>query len=298
MSNGYGRDDLTGADLSAIQADDALLDALGGSDPKVAAELGEAELNALLLSWSREVDSEPMPELVDVDTAVTTIRAATVNGRSKYERRRKLLVPVAAAAAVLGVTFGGASIAARDAQPGDTLWGLTKVLYADKASSVQASYDVQADFKIARGALEAGDVEKARDALEKAEIALKEVDEEENRDGLEQQHQELEDQLGGDTGGTEGPDSTPGDDPSSDPAESSTTTSPDPSTDPSTSTPPPSSTSPAPSTEPSTSESTSTNEASPSGSTSREDDELPPGDVYGAEGTEGDSGAGPDEPVG
>jgi len=124
------------ADLSAVQADDALLDALGGSDPGIADGLGEQELNELLLAWRRDIDSEPLAELVDLDTAVTTVKTAALAQRhGQRARRHRFLVPVAAAAAVLAIAFTGTGLAARDAQPGDTLWGLTKVLYADHARS-------------------------------------------------------------------------------------------------------------------------------------------------------------------
>ncbi|GAA1281782.1 hypothetical protein GCM10009634_27660 [Saccharothrix xinjiangensis] len=62
-------------DLAGIRADDALLDALGGRNPEQADALVDDELNALLLAWRREVDSRPVGELVDTDTAVATIAA-------------------------------------------------------------------------------------------------------------------------------------------------------------------------------------------------------------------------------
>lgn len=245
-------------DLLAVRADDALLDALGGSDPKVADELGQAELNELLLSWSREVDSEPMPQLVDTDTAIATIKTAKARYPGSKERRRRLLVPVAAAAAVLGVTFGGASIAARDAQPGDTLWGLTQVLYADKAASVEASYDVRAEFKKARDAMDDGDLDMARDALDKAENSLNEVADEEGHDSLQQQHDDLSDQLDAGGGDPDGGDSgwpDPGEDSSTPDSSSSTTTTPNPSSG--TSSPPSTSSSEPPTSSSPTSSSTS-----------------------------------------
>lgn len=245
-----GRDEAVSnpPDLFAVRADDALLDALGGSDPKVADELGQAELNELLLSWSREVDSEPMPQLVDTDTAIATIRAAKED-LPKRERRRRLYVPVAAAAAVLAVAFGGASIAARDAQPGDTLWGLTKVLYADKASSVEASYDVRAEFKIAENALDDGELDAARDALDKARNALDDVNDEEGHDGLQSQHDELRDQLEGDGSDNENEDSPSSGNQSPDSSSPSESEPTDPSSE--TSTPPDTSTSePPPTTDP------------------------------------------------
>lgn len=245
-------------DLSAAHADDALLDAISGSDPMIADELGEAELNALLVSWRRDVDSEPLPELVDADTAISTIRAATLARRhSARERRRRMLVPVAAAAAVLAIAFTGTGLVARDAQPGDALWGLTKVLYADKARSVEAATELRADFRLVRNAIQNGDLGTARNMLDKAESKLKSVDAEENRDGLEAEHQNLEEQLDG----QDDPADTPN--PAPDSSSSTTTTPDEPSSSPSESTspsesstpPPSSSTDPDPSSPPSSSSS-------------------------------------------
>ncbi|MEV6909879.1 anti-sigma-D factor RsdA [Amycolatopsis sp. NPDC051071] len=181
------------ADLSAVQADDALLDALGGPDPKMADDLGDQELNALLLAWRRDIDSEPLAELVDVDTAVTTVKTAAL--ARKHGGRRRLLVPVAAAAAVLAIAFAGTGLAAKDAQPGDTLWGLTKVLYADHARSVEAAAAAKLDLEKANLALAGGRLDDARKALDEAQAALSQVTDEENRDQLLEQHRQLSAQL-------------------------------------------------------------------------------------------------------
>lgn len=263
MSERMNGDDAYGGsfasvDLSAAHADDALLDAISGSDPMIADELGQAELNALLVSWRRDVDSEPMPQLVDADTAISTIKAATLaRRRGDRERRRRMLVPVAAAAAVLAITFSGSGLAARDAQPGDVLWGLTKVLYADKARSVEAATEVRADLRLVRHALENGELSTARVMLQDAETKLKSVDAEENREALEAEAKALEDQLEGrDDPTTEAPA------PSSESSSSTTTeqpsSSPSESTEPSeSSTPPPSSTSEPPPSSPPPSSSSS-----------------------------------------
>ncbi|WP_199748614.1 anti-sigma-D factor RsdA [Amycolatopsis sp. WAC 01376] len=181
------------ADLSAVQADDALLDALGGPDPKMADDLGDQELNALLLAWRRDIDSEPLAELVDVDTAVVTVKTAAL--ARKHGGRRRLLVPVAAAAAVLAIAFAGTGLAAKDAQPGDTLWGLTKVLYADHARSVEAAAAAKLDLEKANLALAGGRLDDARKALDEAQAALSQVTDEENRDQLLEQHRQLSAQL-------------------------------------------------------------------------------------------------------
>jgi hypothetical protein len=244
-------DDGPGADfdLGLVQADDALLDALAGYEGgDGGGDLADQELSALLLAWRRDVDSVPIGEVVDTDTAVDTIAA----GRLSSRRRPRLLVPVAAAAAVLVITFGGVGIAARDAQPGDALWGLTRVLYADHARSIEAAAAVLTDLSKAESALGDGRMSEAKSLLDSASQQLVVVSDEDGKDDLRRRHQQLSAQLPGGTG-------TPGaSDPSNIPPGSGLTTTPgpsvppsvppsDPSTPPSTSTPPPTS-STAPST--------------------------------------------------
>lgn len=184
------------ADLSVINSDDALLDALGGSDPESADDLGDQDLNALLLAWRRDIDSEPLAELVDTDTAVTTVRAASLAQRhGKRARRRRLLVPIAAAAAVLVIAFTGTGVAARSAQPGDTLWGLTKMLYADHARSVEAASAARTDLQQASIALAQGNILAAQQALAAAAAKLRQVAEEDNLSQLMAEHRHLSDML-------------------------------------------------------------------------------------------------------
>jgi hypothetical protein len=184
------------ADLTAVQSDDALLDALGGSDPRVADGLGDQELNALLLAWRRDIDSEPLAELVDLDTAVTTVKtAALAQKHSERGRRHRFLVPVAVAAAVLAIAFTGTGLAARDAQPGDTLWGLTRVLYSDHARSVEAAATAKVDLERADIALASGKTDEARKALDDAQAALTQVSAEDDLNQLMEQHRQLTAQL-------------------------------------------------------------------------------------------------------
>lgn len=251
------------ADLSAVHADDALLDALGGSDPKVADELGDQELNALLLAWRRDIDSEPLAELVDTDTAVTTVKtAALAHKHGQKARKRRILVPVAVAAAVLAIAFSGTGIAARDAQPGDTLWGLTKVLYADHARSVEAASAARTDLQQASIALSQGRIAEAQQALAEAAAKLQQVSTEDNLAQLMQEHQQLSAMLHSPSS-TPPPSSPPQSTPA--PPPSSTTTTP-PSSSPTTTTPPStSSTTPSPGTSSSTPTPTATSSLSAGG---------------------------------
>ena len=260
------------ADLSAMHADDALLDALGGSDPQVADDLGDQELNALLLAWRRDIDSEPLAELVDTDTAVTTVKAAAMAQRHKRRPRRlRILVPVAAAAAVLAIAFTGTSIAARDAQPGDTLWGLTKVLYADHARSVEAASAARTDLQQASIALSQGRVAEAQQALAEAAAKLTQVSAEDNLDQLMLEHKQLTAMLQTPAAPTSPSTSTEPSTPSAPPPPPSSSALPSSSSLPTSTTPKPSSTTPTPSesttsSQPSTTTSSSTATAEGSGS--------------------------------
>ena len=180
-----------GDDLAGIRADDALLDALGGRDGDPPASLVDDELNALLLAWRREVDRPPMGELVDTETAVATIAAA----RTPPRGRQRLLIPLASAAAVLAIAFTGMSLVARDAQPGDALWGLTRVLYSEHARSVEAAVAVRTDLDTARAALREGRYSEARDALLKAGASLPSVSPDDGKDDLTQKHESLLEEL-------------------------------------------------------------------------------------------------------
>jgi hypothetical protein len=178
-------------DLSAVQADDRLLDALGSATPGAAGALVDDELNALLLAWRHEVETEPFGELVDTETAIATIQAARPQPVSKH----RFLIPLASAAAVLAIAFTGVSLVARDAQPGDALWGLTRVLYSEHAKSIEAAAIVRSDLDSARLALREGKVSEAREKLNKIEASLGSVSTDDGKGELEEKHKELEKEL-------------------------------------------------------------------------------------------------------
>jgi hypothetical protein len=195
--------DAEAVDLAMVHADDALLDALAGLsgedlDASLESELAEDDLNKLLLSWRADVESEPMTELVDTDTAVALVQSA----RLRRRHRPRLLVPVAAAAAVLAVSFTGVGLAARDAQPGSPLWGLTRVLYADHARSVEAAASARQDLADAKVALKTGNVNAAASALNNAKQELPAVSPEDGRDDLVAEHEQLLAQIPPPSAGT------------------------------------------------------------------------------------------------
>ncbi|GAA4843924.1 anti-sigma-D factor RsdA [Saccharopolyspora rosea] len=179
-------------DLAELQADDALLDALGGTNPDVSGHSGnEGErpgLEALLVAWRQDVDAAPIGELVDVDTAAAAIAA----GRRPARRlKRWHLVPVATAAAVLMIGFTGVGLAARDALPGDMLWGVAQVLYTDHARAVQAATSARENLRNAEGALDQGNRSAAEAALRSAQEQMRSVDAEHGLSDLRAAHASL-----------------------------------------------------------------------------------------------------------
>jgi hypothetical protein len=183
-------------DLSALRADDELLTALCSFDNSMSAADQDPELKSLLLSWRLDVDAEPIVELVDTDTAMAAIEV----GSRIRKRKPRYLVPLASAAAVLVIVFAGMGLAARNAQPGDTLWALSQMLYTDHARSVEAAASIRDDLHHATELMEQGHFEEARTVLAQAQQALPSVDTEDGKVTLQQQQQTLLDQLDHSTG--------------------------------------------------------------------------------------------------
>ena len=202
------------ADLAAVQADDALLDALRGPNPSP--EGSDARLTQVLMAWRDEVDTEPVIQLVDTDTALAVVARA----RRPEPRRGGVLVPFAAAAAVLAIAFSGVGVGARAAEPGDRLWSLTKVLYTEHARSVEAAVEVREQLRQADAALAEGRPEEAGAALQQVEQELAAVaPDEEGRAKLLVKRDELRQRLGSQPGTDDGAGATSSRDSGSAPAQ-------------------------------------------------------------------------------
>lgn len=63
------------ADLAAVQADDALLDELFNALRPNPSPKSDAWLMQELAAWRDVIDTDPMPRLVDTDTALAIVRA-------------------------------------------------------------------------------------------------------------------------------------------------------------------------------------------------------------------------------
>lgn len=96
-------------DLSAVQADDRLLDALGSATPGAAGALVDDELNALLLAWRNEVETEPFDEKgLDTEAAIAVIQAAKpkLGLPARAIRRVKWLFASPVRIVLTGMLFG------------------------------------------------------------------------------------------------------------------------------------------------------------------------------------------------
>ncbi|MCW0214706.1 MAG: anti-sigma-D factor RsdA [Pseudonocardia sp.] len=143
-------------DLVAVQADDELINALSAglsvSAPGLSGYDDDDRVVAMLAAWKAEVDAEPIPELVGPDEAVRAVES----GRPRSARRRHL-VPLAGAAALLVFSIAGVSLGAQSAQPGDPLFGVTRVLYTNVAESRQAAVEVRDRIAVVNDKLSRGD---------------------------------------------------------------------------------------------------------------------------------------------
>jgi hypothetical protein len=151
-------------DLVELQADDELINALSSglsvSGPGRQGYDADDRLVAMLSAWRDDVDAEPMPQLVEPDVA------AEVLAPQRRSRRAAYLRPVIAAVAVAACGLGVLSVTAHEAQPGDSLWGLSKVLYAERAEQVQAASDLRTGMERVNAKLAAGDTYGAQQDLD------------------------------------------------------------------------------------------------------------------------------------
>jgi anti-sigma-D factor RsdA-like protein len=177
-------------DMAQVRADDAFIEALANANPSTDADLVDERMASLLLSWREDVSSETAGPVIDLDTAVAAIRNAP-----RPPAKRQLFGSLAAAAAVMIIAFTGIGLAARDAVPGNPLFGVTKVLYSDKAKSVEAAVAVRTQLDAATEALASGRVDEAQAAIAQAQQKLPGVAAEDGQGALVAQAEQLMAQL-------------------------------------------------------------------------------------------------------
>ncbi|MFT4124755.1 MAG: anti-sigma-D factor RsdA [Gordonia sp. (in: high G+C Gram-positive bacteria)] len=178
-------------DVADVRFDDEFLDLLSQSAPTPTRDAAEYELAALLSGWRAEALAEPGPALPGLDE-VETAMGLRRKGRRSARVMASLRV-VAGAAAIAIVAGAGLSVVAEGAQPGDSLWNVKKVVFAQAASETQAAFDVRSDLEQAEASLAAGDTAGARHLISRAQSRLGPVRDPETRERMSQWIERLRD---------------------------------------------------------------------------------------------------------
>ncbi|MFT4044870.1 MAG: anti-sigma-D factor RsdA [Gordonia sp. (in: high G+C Gram-positive bacteria)] len=170
------------ADLSEVRFDDEFIDALANDLPTTTRDATEYELAQLLSSWRYDVVAAPVPRLPGIDE----IERAIADGRVPRRRRvvRTLRV-VAGAAAIAVVAAAGLTVMSEGSAPGDPLWSVKRVVFAQAASQTQAAYDVRANLAQAEIAIAAGNTSSARTLISRAQSSLGPVRDRDTRSDLD-----------------------------------------------------------------------------------------------------------------
>jgi hypothetical protein len=187
-------------DLAAVRADDALIDALaGGAGAGDQGSYGfggddDDRLAAILAAWRADIEADPMPELVTLDEAAEAV-AAGHESRDRLRSRGRRRMPFAIAAVAAAVACAGLTVAVHGAMPGDTLWGVSKVFFAERAQTVERVEEVRTRIEAANGALARGDTQAARNELAQVNIVIPQV-EPEQRAPLVAERDRVESSIG------------------------------------------------------------------------------------------------------
>ncbi len=184
-------------DLLGILADDALLDMLGQDDvdeEAVRLYCGDAAQDRLvdvLLAWRHDIDREPSGPPAELAAACAAVKVMP----ARRPRHRRIPLTACIAAAALVAVCLGVGLGARNATPGDPLWGVTQLLYSQHADSMQAAAQVRSILDASAADITAGRADDARTALRAAGDRLAQVRLEDGRSVLQSRHDDLLQQL-------------------------------------------------------------------------------------------------------
>lgn len=183
-------------DLTLITADDLLLDRIAAGQGDIFATqhhfppgFPAGSLAPLLATWRSEIVDPQWPSVPTAEQAQEAVRA---DRRTVVKPTRRVLRPILGVAiAISALLFGSAAVGAQSAKPGDALWGLTKVLYAERADSYTAGAAANRSLNRAGRELSSGNTTSARMALTSALREMDKVKLKEVRDPLEAAYQTL-----------------------------------------------------------------------------------------------------------
>ncbi|HEY9312780.1 anti-sigma-D factor RsdA [Williamsia sp.] len=183
-------EDLIPVDLGEVRADDEYIEALLSRPVVPTRSRVDYELAGLLSNWRSEVLSEPIgpnPTLEAVEAGI----AAAARRSDTHRRSLRIARYAGGAVAAVALVFGGVSVVAHNAAPGDPLWGVKEVMFGADASSTLAMADAEANIERAAAAFAAGDKQAADKYLSSAESLLGDVNSASDRAALQRKIDKL-----------------------------------------------------------------------------------------------------------
>ncbi|WP_353109244.1 anti-sigma-D factor RsdA [Gordonia sp. (in: high G+C Gram-positive bacteria)] len=173
-------------DVGAVGRDDTFIDDLAAGRPTPVADDVEYDLAVMITAWRSDALSAPIPAeptLAQIDDAMKVRE-----GRGSLSRRLRI---VSGAAAIMAVLGAGLMVLSEGAEPGDPLWAVKQVVFSEQAEQTQARVNVEDNLRAAEAAFRAGDEDKARELISKAESDLGPVNDKDMASKLRDQINDL-----------------------------------------------------------------------------------------------------------
>jgi hypothetical protein len=185
-------------DIGAVRRDEEFIEAIRGDGPVATDNADEYQLALLLANWRAEITAPALPagpDLDEVAAAVDQEIAAVGLRRTASRTRPSLLRPVAGAAAAIALVMGGLVVFSYNSAPGDPLWSVKSVVFAQQADSTVAQIDTTSKLEQAEQLIASGDVAAAQQLLDGASATTGAVTDQAQRSDLEIWLQRLIEQL-------------------------------------------------------------------------------------------------------
>ena len=178
-------DDQGTLDISAVRRDDELIDAIASDGPVSTDSDDEYALASLLAGWRSEIVTPELPD-IDLDAIVAAVNqeVGARNARVRPGGSLRLVRPLVGAAAAIAVVVGVTTAFSYNAEPGDPLWKVKEVVFADQADSTVANIDTSADLQQAEQLITQGHPEEAQVLLDRAQTRANDVRDADQREDL------------------------------------------------------------------------------------------------------------------
>ena len=175
--------------LNEINRTDRFLDALAFEQPVYSTDHSEAELAHLMAGWRDDVRDAPLSSALTTRDAVMALENAQVS----HKRTRRTLALVGSTAAAVLCLGGFASVVA-GAGPGDSLYGLRTMIFGEQPAAARDDAVVlaaQTQMAAVQQLIDQGQWQEAQDKLQTLTTTVATVNDDERKQDLVTQWQEL-----------------------------------------------------------------------------------------------------------